>query len=81
MGILLIAYIAFCPNQVQTLLNLRLTWNRCDLLRYVWLSQNHRLCILPWQTPQHEAQATVGVHADDNLSGGVQLTLQFDGST
>jgi len=25
MGILLIAYIAFCPNQVQTLLNLRLT--------------------------------------------------------
>lgn len=31
----------------------------------------------PAQTPQHEAEATVGIQTDGDFSGGVQLTLQL----
>lgn len=34
----------------------------------------------PAQTPQGKAEATVGVEADGDLPGGVQLTLQLDGA-
>lgn len=36
---------------------------------------------LPAQAPESEAQATVRVQADGDLSGGVELTLQFYGAT
>lgn len=35
----------------------------------------------PAQTPEGEAQATVGVQTDGNLPRRVELTLQFDGAT
>ena len=34
----------------------------------------------PAETPQGEAEATVGVEADGDLPGRVQLTLQLDGA-
>ena len=35
---------------------------------------------LPAQAPEGEAQAAVGVQADGDLAGGVELTLQLDGA-
>lgn len=38
------------------------------------------LRVLPAQAPEGEAQATVGVQTEGNLSGGVELTLEFYGT-
>ena len=38
------------------------------------------LRVLPAQAPEGKAQATVGVQAEGNLSGGVELTLEFYGA-
>lgn len=40
-----------------------------------------RAASLPAQAPESEAQATVRVQTDGDLSGGVELTLQFYGAT
>lgn len=36
---------------------------------------------LPAETPECKAKSTVGIQADGDLPGRVQLTLQLDGST
>lgn len=40
-----------------------------------------RTYVLPGEAPQYEAQTTVGVQADGDLTGGIELTLQLDGAT
>lgn len=39
------------------------------------------MAALPAQTPEGEAQAAVGVQADGDLPGRVELALQLDGAT
>ena len=44
----------------------------------VWVGR--RGGAVPGQAPQDEAQTAVGVQADGDLAGGVELTLQLDGA-
>lgn len=52
-------------------------WNKA----YSKKDTQFRLHYLPAQAPEGKAQATVRVQTEGNLSGGVELTLEFYGAT